>query len=96
MAAHTMRSSPLDPTLDLAAAPLVACNGQFHAGDANRDGEFNSSDLIEVVAAGQYEDSIPGNSVWVTGDWDGDGDFTTSDLVAAMQAGDYEEGPYCI
>ena len=58
-------------------------------GDANRDGIFNSSDLVLVLAAGEYEDGIAGNSTWEEGDWDGDGDFTSNDLVAALQAGSY-------
>ena len=62
-------------------------------GDANLDGEFNSSDLVSVLAAGQYEDDIPGNSGWATGDWNGDAEFSTSDLVLAFQDGGYELGP---
>jgi hypothetical protein len=62
-------------------------------GDANLDGEFNSSDMISVFQAGQYEDTLVGNSGWSSGDWDGDGDFTTGDLVAAFQDGGYEKSP---
>jgi hypothetical protein len=36
------------------------------------------------LTAGEYEDSIPGNSTWSEGDWDCDGDFTTRDLVLAF------------
>jgi hypothetical protein len=61
-------------------------------GDANLDGEFNSSDLVAVFEAGQYEDEIAGNSGWGTGDWNGDTDFNTSDLVLAFQDGGYEQG----
>lgn len=59
-------------------------------GDANLDGRFDSSDLIQVFAAGQYEDAIAGNSDWSTGDWNCDGEFDTSDLVVAFAAGGYE------
>ncbi len=62
-------------------------------GDSNLDGEFNSTDLITVFQAGQYEDQVAGNSTWSTGDWDTDGEFTTSDLVVAFQDGGYEAGP---
>ncbi len=62
-------------------------------GDADLDGQFNTNDLIAVFQAGQYEDTIVGNSTWSSGDWDGDGDFTTSDLVSAFQDGGYEQGP---
>ena len=58
-------------------------------GDANRDGVFNSSDLVLVFQAGEYEDDLDDNSRWEEGDWDGDGDFTTSDLVLAFRAGHY-------
>jgi hypothetical protein len=58
-------------------------------GDANLDGIFNSSDLIDVLAAGQYEDGVPGNSRWATGDWNCDGEFNTSDILLAFQKGGY-------
>ncbi|MCA9212074.1 MAG: hypothetical protein KDB27_03340 [Planctomycetales bacterium] len=62
-------------------------------GDANMDGEFNSSDFVRVFQAGQYEDGITGNSVWETGDWNGDGDFDSSDFVIAFQSNGFESGP---
>jgi hypothetical protein len=62
-------------------------------GDANLDGEFNSGDLVAVFGAGEYEDSVVGNSGWAEGDWDGDGDFTSGDLVVAFQDGGFEVGP---
>ncbi len=62
-------------------------------GDANFDGEFNSSDFVEVFQASEYEDDLVGNSTWATGDWDGDGEFGSSDLIAAFQMGGYEQGP---
>jgi hypothetical protein len=58
-------------------------------GDANRDGTFNSSDLVQVFQAGEYEDGTIGNSTWEEGDWNGDGDFDTGDLVLAFQTGRY-------
>jgi Asp-tRNA(Asn)/Glu-tRNA(Gln) amidotransferase A subunit family amidase len=62
-------------------------------GDANLDGQFDSSDLVAVFTAGEYEDTIRDNSSWSTGDWDGDAEFTSSDLVVAFQDGGYEAGP---
>jgi hypothetical protein len=62
-------------------------------GDANLDGEFNSSDFVTVFTFGQYEDATAGNSSWGTGDWNGDGDFDSSDFVTAFQEGGYELGP---
>jgi uncharacterized protein YjbI with pentapeptide repeats len=62
-------------------------------GDANLDGAFNSTDLIAVLAAGEYEDTIANNSGWATGDWDADGEFATADLVAALADGGYGPRP---
>ena len=58
-------------------------------GDANGDGIFNSSDLVQVFQIGEYEDGVPNNSTFAEGDWNGDGDFDSSDLVLAFQAGMY-------
>lgn len=58
-------------------------------GDSNVDGIFNSSDLVLVFTAGEYEDGIRGNSTWIDGDWNCDGDFGTQDLVVAFQNGRY-------
>jgi hypothetical protein len=60
-------------------------------GDANLDGQFNSSDLVSVLASGTYEADV--DSVWSTGDFNGDGRTTSSDLVAALAGGGYEMGP---
>ena len=59
-------------------------------GDANRDGRFDSNDLIQALAAAEYEDDIDGNSTWDEGDWDGDGNFTSDDLILALATGNYE------
>ncbi len=64
-----------------------------YAGDANLDGEFDSSDMVAVFQAGLYENSIAADASWATGDWDGDGDFGTSDMVVAFQGGGFEAGP---
>ncbi|MCA9200361.1 MAG: hypothetical protein KDA87_22630 [Planctomycetales bacterium] len=56
----------------------------------NPDPEFTTSDLVMVFQAGEYEDSLVGNSNWSDGDWNGDGEFTSSDLVLAFGAGGYE------
>ena len=62
-------------------------------GDANLDGEFNSSDFVSVFVAGEYEDDIEDNSTWGEGDWNADLDFNTSDLVDALSEGGFEIGP---
>jgi hypothetical protein len=60
-------------------------------GDANLDGEFNTSDLVTVLASGTYEADV--DSVWSTGDFNGDRRSNSSDLVAALAGGGYEAGP---
>jgi hypothetical protein len=60
------------------------------AGDSNRDGIFNSGDLVAVFTAGKYEDGIPGNATFEEGDWNGDGDFDSADLVFVFQKGNYD------
>lgn len=60
-------------------------------GDANLDGEFNSSDLVDVFGAGNYEAGV--SSTWAEGDWDGNGEFDSGDLVVAFTDGGYETGP---
>ena len=37
---------------------------QTTAGDANLDGFFNSTDMVEVFQSGEYEDDLEGNSGW--------------------------------
>ncbi len=61
-------------------------------GDSNGDGVFDSSDLVSVFQAGEYEDPIVGNSTFEEGDWNGDGDFNSSDLVFVFQLGSYVAG----
>jgi hypothetical protein len=59
-------------------------------GDANLDKEFNSSDLIAVLASGTYETGAA--AVWTTGDFNGDGLANSTDLVSALAGGGYEQG----
>ena len=61
-------------------------------GDSNRDRLFNSSDLIRVFQAGEYEDGIPQNSTFEEGDWNGDGDFNSADVIFVFQLGHYNRG----
>lgn len=58
-------------------------------GDANLDGVFNTRDLVWVLAAGEFEDGITGNSSWAEGDWDGDLEFGTTDIVLALVEGHF-------
>ena len=65
-------------------------------GDSNLDGEFNSTDLIQVFGFGHYEDQVQANSGWEHGDWNADGEFDSGDLVVAFQDSGYERGPRAI
>ena len=60
-------------------------------GDANLDGEFNSSDFVKVFQAGKFEQDVAAD--WGEGDWNGDGKFSSSDFVVAFQDGGFEQGP---
>ena len=71
----------------------IAWYEQRLVGDVNDDGVFNSSDLVQVFQAGEYEDGILRNSTYEEGDWNGDGEFDSSDLVMAFQTGLYEVQP---
>ena len=59
-------------------------------GDANFDGQFNSSDFVAVFGAAKYEKGVAAS--WSEGDWNGDGIFSSSDFVAAFSGGGYERG----
>jgi hypothetical protein len=59
-------------------------------GDANLDKQFNSTDLVDVLASGTYEANV--DSVWSSGDFDGDGRTNSGDLIAALADGGYELG----
>ena len=63
-----------------------------YVGDSNLDGEFNSTDFVVVFTAGEYENTVAGDSTWATGDWNADGEFNSSDLVSAFTQGGYEGG----
>ena len=58
-------------------------------GDANRDRQNDSSDLVQVFQAGKYETNRP--ALFSEGDWNGDGFFDSGDLVAAFRLGLYEQ-----
>jgi hypothetical protein len=67
----------------------IAWHEKRVVGDVNDDGLFNSSDLVLVFQAGEYEDRAVHNPAFDEGDWNNDGDFDSSDLVFAFQAGRY-------
>ena len=62
------------------------------AGDANRDFQFDQTDIVQVLQLGKYLSNTP--ATWEEGDWNGDGVFDMLDLRAAMRTGNYLQGPY--
>jgi sugar lactone lactonase YvrE len=68
---------------------LVEQLAHLKYGDANLDGDFDSSDLLRVLQRGHYEDGVPANSGWRDGDWNCDREFSTADLVVTLQHGNY-------
>ncbi|MCA9166278.1 MAG: VCBS repeat-containing protein [Planctomycetales bacterium] len=80
-----------DKDLDIVSmnAAQIVWYEQRLLGDVNNDGVFDSTDLVLVFQAGEYEDRILANSSFADGDWNNDGEFDSSDLVAAFQAGHY-------
>ena len=61
-------------------------------GDSNLDGEFSSTDFVQVFQAGLFENP-EAPATWGEGDWNGDGLFNSGDFVAAFQDGGFENGP---
>ena len=59
-------------------------------GDADLNGDFNSSDMVQVFVFGKYETEE--DAGWAEGDWDGSGIFDSSDMVTAFADGGYEQG----
>lgn len=72
--------------------PELTFNDFILPGDANRDGEFDPSDLVEVLRAGKFMTNEP--ATWREGDFNGDDLFDTSDILEALKTGVYNEGPY--
>jgi hypothetical protein len=98
----SIRGATTDLSFDLTADGAVDGLDRQHwivtlkntwVGDSNLDGEFNSSDFVQVFQRGEYEDATSGNSTWEDGDWNGDGDFNSGDFVTAFQGGGFEVGP---
>jgi hypothetical protein len=95
--AESVAAADVDRDGDIDVLSASSIDGQIawyenlfpRVGDSNRDGVFNSSDLIAVFQAGEYEDGIAGNSSFEEGDWNGDGEFDSGDLVLAFQSGNY-------
>ncbi len=70
-------------------------------GDADLNGQFDSRDMVQVFAAGKYEQGwltdgiyVHGETAgWSEGDWNADRVFDSGDFVTAFADGGYEQGP---
>ncbi|MEZ6115316.1 MAG: FG-GAP-like repeat-containing protein [Pirellulaceae bacterium] len=62
---------------------------QLNYGDANANGTFDSSDLVQVFQQGHYEQATDQPVSWAAGDWNCDGRFDSNDLVVAFQHGQF-------
>ena len=71
----------------------ISDSSRTYYGDANLDGLFDSSDLVDVFQRNEYEDGVSLNSGWADGDWNGDQEFDSGDIVLGFQSGGYEAGP---
>lgn len=59
-------------------------------GDADLNLQFDSTDLVAVLASGSYEIDV--ESGWAAGDFDGNARTDSGDLVTALAGGGYEQG----
>ena len=79
-----------DGLVDGADAQMLATSILgLRPGDANGDGQFNPSDLVQIFQQGEYEDGVEQNSTWFDGDFNGDREFTSTDIILALQTGRY-------
>lgn len=95
-----VRSSTADYAFDLNRDNLVNVDDRIYwvrtvmntfMGDANLDGQFDTSDFVGVFAKGLYETGMTAG--WAEGDWSGDGLFDSRDLIVAFQEPGYQQGP---
>jgi autotransporter-associated beta strand protein len=61
-------------------------------GDTNIDGAVDLIDLLAILSAGKYDQSLP--AVWDQGDFNYDGVSDLLDLLAILGSGTYDQGNY--
>ena len=89
------RDGDLDAIVGTSEGTRVLLNQSLpnpQPGDANRDGEFNQLDIVQVLQSAKYLTGDTAN--WEQGDWYMNGVFDQFDLIAALQTGNYLQGPY--
>ena len=95
---HPTRLLPMDTGSVEFDAPRVGLESTdfpqqtLLAGDANRDGLFDQTDVLQVLTAGKYLTAQP--ATWSEGDWNGDNVFDQHDLVMALQTAEYADGSF--
>lgn len=78
------------PSMGLESTDSV--QGEFLPGDANQDGRFDQTDVVQVLAAAKYLTGQP--ATWAEGDWNGDHVFDQQDLIAALHTGTFADGSF--
>lgn len=91
---HVTRYRPAFGGLEALERRDAPCGGWCAdvAGDANLDGVFDSSDLVQIMSSGTYETGEA--ATWSEGDFNQDGKFDATDFIFAMQHLDSME-PIC-
>ena len=80
-----------DPYADVRIRAEVTEFSMLVTGDSNRDGVFDSGDLVTAFTAGKYGTGEPAS--WEDGDWNSNLLFDSNDFVVAFQTGLYEAPP---
>ncbi len=80
-----------DPYADVRIRAEVTEFALLVTGDSNRDGAFDSGDLVTAFTAGKYGTGELAS--WEDGDWNASTKFDSNDFVIAFQTGLYEAPP---
>ena len=77
----TIEYSSISPVL-CEVDMLQVIHDDLTPGDANADGVFGQTDVVQVLSANKY---LTGDiAAWAQGDWTGDGLFNQLDIIAAL------------
>ncbi len=75
------------PGVDIDAVVARHVASDYHPGDADRNGRFDTADIVQALQANKYDAGV--NATWGEGDWNDDGYFNRLDIVAALETGTY-------
>ena len=81
---HDLAPGLYDLSIEVAGEAIAAVPDVLvlAPGDVNRDGFFDSTDMVHMMTAGKYETGTPASAD--EGDVNGDGVFTSADIVTMM------------